>query len=116
MNRLLLSLFAASLVGCGSDSSDSDTLAPTLSHSSQPPAASAESDFTLSFTSSEAGSVSIEGQGCQLSAETQARAGENSLKITVGAQTGRYTCAIRVTDAAGNVSEALALPALTVDR
>ena len=116
MNRLLLSLFAASLVGCGSDSSDSDTLAPTLSHSSEEPAASAGSDFTLSFTSSEAGSVSIEGQGCQLSADTQARAGENSLKITVGAQTGRYSCAIRVTDAAGNVSEALVLPALTVDR
>jgi len=126
MKRLILPLMAASLVACGGGGSagggapapEQDTTAPTLSHEMTASAVTAETRYPITFRSSEAGTLAVEGNGCQAnvrSGDVAVVAGVNSTSLTVSAASGQYQCSIRVTDGAGNVSDALMLPLLTID-
>lgn len=126
MNRLILPLMAVSLVACGGGSSgsgdavtpDHDATAPTLTHEMTASAVTAETRYPITFRSSEAGTLTVEGDGCQANVRSggvAVVAGENSTSLTVSAESGQYQCSIRVTDGAGNVSDALMLPLVTID-
>lgn len=91
-----------------------DRTAPSLTAGVNVPIATPSTDNTPSFTfsSDEAGTIGFTG-GCA-SATTTAVAGSNAVTLDSLAD-GSHTCAVTVTDAAGNASAPLSLGTFVVD-
>ena len=89
-----------------------DISAPTLS---DPSSIDTTNDTTpdFTFTSSEAGTITYGGD-CT-STDTTAASGENTVTFDALAEETHSNCTLTVTDAAGNISDALAVPEFTID-
>ncbi len=96
-----------------------DRTPPTLALTTAPSALGADSTPSLSFTSTEIGTISY-GGNCE-SATTIATTGSNTISLAgsglgYGLPDGTYTnCTIQVQDTAGNSSSVLAIPSFSID-
>ena len=86
-----------------------DVTPPTLSDPSDIGTATGGAEF--SFTSDEAGTITY-GGGCT-SSDTEAIDGENTVTLEALSEGVNSSCTVTVTDAAGNASSALSVPAFT---
>ena len=97
-----------------------DTPKPELGMVTPAPSPTAIGDARpFVFTSTEAGSISLTSFGCSIPTGRRAFVGENTVNIQAtilgGSVTTINSCSIAVTDAAGNVSDPLAVPAFVID-
>lgn len=97
-----------------------DTGAPTLSEVTAVSALGNDSTPSVTFSTSEAGTLAV-GGSCGSASEGAVSSGNNSIDLTqtdnsTALADGAYNnCTVTVTDAAGNASTALTLTAFTVD-
>jgi hypothetical protein len=90
-----------------------DTTAPIISQTTAVPTPTNDSTPNYTFTTDEAGTITY-GGSCS-SATTTATVGSNMVTFNSLADGTYTTCTIKVTDAAGNISNILTLPSFTID-
>ncbi|ASP39075.1 hypothetical protein CHH28_10460 [Bacterioplanes sanyensis] len=108
----LVSTTAILLSACGGSSSSTDQSAPTLTLTEAAFVTSEGAKAVIRFTASEAASLQLAG-GCS-SQITSVEAGANTITLDP-LPAGRYSqCTLTLTDAAGNVSAPVLLPAFNI--
>ncbi|MEY4722510.1 MAG: hypothetical protein RLZZ324_23, partial [Candidatus Parcubacteria bacterium] len=114
-NNATLTLAAPGTAGSLSSNKDIviDTAVPTLAVVTPVPTPTGDVTPDFTFSSTQAGTIAYGGD-CS-SATTTANAGNTTVTFNMLGSGAHSNCTVTVTDAAGNVSSALAVPSFTID-